>query len=160
MVGGFYHGLPLNDLIVMLLCLPYFPRTYPVLSSSVTPMSRPHVANRSVAQWVAWAQSEGFEDIAKAASDGTEVPGKVYCKLCAKTLCASASTIKQHSVGYFEGKGDDRKFHESMHAAKVKKRAARAADTPAMASQPNWIPPTIVVQVCGTYCAVNPSFSP
>ena len=34
--------------------------------------------------------------------------GKVYCNLCAKFLVATMSTIKQHCVGYFSGKGEQR----------------------------------------------------
>lgn len=125
------------------------PNLGPLPQSSLCLMSRNHSSARTVAEWVTWAQSEGFNDIAEKNAQGGETAGKVYCVLCAKSIAASASAIKQHCVGYFDGKEENRKFHESAHAIKAAKRDRRvAAEVAAQPHAPPSIAPhTIIVQV-------------
>ena len=48
--------------------------------------------------------------------------GKVYCTLCAMSFAVSSSALKQHCTGYWYGKGDNWKFHETKHMQKAKQQ--------------------------------------
>ena len=50
-------------------------------------------------------------------------PGKVYCALYAISINATCSGLKQHCLGYWVGKGEQRTFAEAPHVKKCKKRA-------------------------------------
>ena len=74
-------------------------------------------------------------------------PEKSIALCVQKNIAASASGIKQHCEGYYEGKGTERVFHKSQHAAKVEKRNALASAQAAANPPLPMVPQTIVVQV-------------
>ena len=57
-------------------------------------------------------------------------PGKVYCALCAVPITATSSCLKQHCLGYWSGKGEQKTFVEPQHIKKCKKRAEMAPPEP------------------------------
>ena len=123
--------------------------------------SRNHASKRTSSEWVTWANGEGFIDIVEHAPNAETHPGlhpmpycvadmffpigRVYCSLCATSIAASCSALKQHCTGYWYGKGDAKKFFETAHAKKVKQRDEKAAATPPPVP-PQPVPP-IVIQV-------------
>ena len=121
-------------------------------------MAKSHSASRSAAQWVEWASSENMPDIIEDAHEAGEHAsfsffphfylclGKVYCVLCAKSLVPSASSLRQHCFGYYKGTGENRKFIESDHLKKAKKRKERE-DAKVQHRPENAVPQNIVIQV-------------
>ena len=123
--------------------------------------SKSHSAGRTAAQWVTWAQGEGYTDIVEHAPGSEPTPGlkcllitcillftitgKVYCTLCAMPLTASASALKQHCAGYWYGTGESKKFYDTKHSQKVKKRKADAEAAPPPAPREPQAP--IIIQV-------------
>ena len=80
-------------------------------------LEKSHEAGRTIAEWVLWAQNEGFEDIVEwCEGDGAT---QLYCKLCAKKVTATSKCIKSHCLGYQVGTGENKTFKESVHAKKV-----------------------------------------
>ena len=102
-----------------------------------------HSCARTTTEWVAWAKSEGFEDIEEKCGETTKL-GKVchfpmasqlgplfmqvYCTLCCVWMDAKASTLKQHCVEYQVGSGEAKKMVQSKHAQKVAKRKERTGE--------------------------------
>ena len=117
---------------------------------------RNHSASRTTAEWVQWAEGEGFKYIVEKKPDAeapqpgvltsfhfcaTLVPvGKVYCTLCAKHITASNCSLKQHCVGYPK----QGKLIVSEHAKKAEKKGMQTEE-----QQPISTPagPPIIVQV-------------
>ena len=56
-------------------------------------MSRSHASKRTVAQWVTWSKSEGYEGILETGPNEQVQGGKVYCNLCAIFFVADANAI-------------------------------------------------------------------
>ena len=81
--------------------------------------------------------------------DGPFPSGKVYCNLCGKSIAANSSSLKQHCVGYNSGKAEEKKWCESDHSKKVKKRQEREEQSNARAPVAEQsLPTTFVAQVC------------
>ena len=117
-------------------------------------MAPKHASVRTTAEWVAWAKTEGFIDIAEE-YNGITMPGKVYCTLCSKWLGANSATIKQHCVEYKVGSGDKQEIRKSAHAMKVARRQQQSQHQQPSNPVPT-MPPTIVVNVQAPVASTPP----
>ena len=101
-------------------------------------MSRSHASKRTVAQWVTWSKSEGYEGILETGPNEQVQGGKVYCNLCAIFFVADAKTIKQHCNGNCVTTPEGKVFKESAHAKEVARlKELEEKQQAALASSPS-----------------------